>query len=87
MFVQGPGIRRNFYDFVNVGVSFFSKVLLRSEGQGTSEIPCPLLYPIFYEFCAFLCVSLRSQIVSTIILDVYVFPFSDLKLEIFQVII
>ena len=88
MFLQGLGTRRSFCDSVNVDGSFFSKALHRAEGQGTSEIPCLLLHPIYYIIlCAHMCLSLDFQIISTIILDVYIFAFSDFKLVIFQVII
>lgn len=85
MFLQGLGEPRDAYDSVSVDGSLFSETLYRSEVQGTSKIPCPLLHPMYYILlCALMCVSLVSQIASTAILDVFRFAFSDFKLEIFS---
>lgn len=63
----------------------------RSKGCGTSEIPCLQLYPIHYIIVYVLaCMNLNfpnNIIPIIIILDVYIFAFSDFKLLIFQVTI
>jgi hypothetical protein len=68
--------------------SLFFEEFHRLEGHWLSDIPGPLLHPVYYLIlCAFVSVSLDLQITTTLIFDVSVFAFLDFKLEIFQVVI